>query len=180
MSYSDNLEKISQNLGESFINHQIDFETIEYGGLMHLFFIKPESEEALFDDWEGITSWIAGNFQVQLNTEYETWNIYLFFLFEATIDPKLKYRIENDTFSSRKIIIEKLKDYEVIKKEHVINNDLKVGEKQCELATDILIKNPIIEDVLKQKMLKKKKRTMEAVNSFDQLVEALRKKDDEV
>ena len=51
----------------------------------------------------------ASEYQLDETDEFERWNFYLFYVVDNknTIDRNLKYEIEHDTISSRKIVVSK-------------------------------------------------------------------------
>ncbi len=78
-------------------------------------------EERLNSNWENIQNKVALDFQSNLEKEIELWNIYVIFFIENQIEQKeLKYKIENDHYCARKIVIDNIgniKDDEKIKSE---------------------------------------------------------------
>ena len=71
-----------------------------------IFITAPLGYEALKTEWVAIRNEVA-NLQSLADDEFERWNHYLFYLVEddALRDINLKYKIEHDTISSRKILI---------------------------------------------------------------------------
>lgn len=175
MTYSARLSEITGKIIAQFENYQIRYQQIDYGGPIHVFFATPSDEATLNNDWEAIIAAIAGTFQINLLEEYETWNIYIFFLFKGKVDPKLKYKIENDTFSSRKILIESEMTDEIIITKHILNNNLELRDHAGEPEAETFEYNESIQNVLTGKNLKNKKRTADAEPAFDALVEILKK-----
>lgn len=175
MNYSARLSEITGKIIAQFKNYHIRYQQIDYGGPIHAFFATPPDEASLNNEWEPIVAAVAGSFQINLAEEYETWNIYIFFLFKAKVDPKLKYKIENDTFSSRKILIESEMTDEVIITRHILNNNLELRDHAAEPEAETFEYNESIQNVLTGKNLKNKKRTADAEPAFDALVEILKK-----
>lgn len=174
-------EGIVKRLNETFPEFKISHKVENYRGKVHLFFIECLNEKEIDQKWEELGSWIAGNFQTKLETEFEMWNLYLFYIIPSSIDPKLKYMIENDTFSSRKIVIEGEIGYEEIIKEHITNTDLDLGNIiQIPSGNDEIKKDPDLEKILKGKILKDKRRTQEVPFVFNQLVDLIKSSEDEV
>lgn len=56
--------------------------------------------------WKKINNIIATYFQSNLNKNVEKWNIYLFFFVVDKVSRDVKYKIEQDKYCSRKIIID--------------------------------------------------------------------------
>jgi hypothetical protein len=117
-------EELQSNIQREFPDIPFEYREINFGGIIPIFFINIEDEIKLTNQWKAITEFIAVHFQSSLRNEFSVWNIYLFFILEHEIKNDLKYIIENDTFSSRKIIIYPKKDIESIIQEHIINDDL--------------------------------------------------------
>lgn len=69
------------------------------------FVISLSTEEELKLYWEDYRNDIASYFQAELSVEIEIWNIYLFFVVREPVGRELKYRIQQDKYSSRKIVI---------------------------------------------------------------------------
>ena len=106
---------------------------VQFIGTISVFSFFFESEAYLNDKWESITSSIAVNYQSEFEDEeqeFERWNIYIFFVVKGSVDSQLKYKIENDKFSSRKIIQDNIEEAlnpnsisELIQK-HIVHSDL--------------------------------------------------------
>lgn len=68
-------------------------------------------EKMLNDNWESIQNKIALDFQSNIQKEIELWNIYIIFFIENKMEQKdLKYKIENDHYCARKILIDNIGD----------------------------------------------------------------------
>jgi hypothetical protein len=122
-------------------------------GKIHSFFVQFTSANELEKRWREMSNFIALHFQSVLENKFEIWNIYLFFKMPVRIENALKYMIENDTFSSRKILIEcNFANQEIIN-EHILNTDLSLGEKHR--SDNNFEKNSTIWEALKDKPIKK-------------------------
>lgn len=101
-------------------------------------------------NWRKISNSVASVYQSRLTgkgNEFEKWNIYLLFLCGAEVEKKLKFEIENDKFSTRKIILggfTEALDFEVsnrIISQHITNEDLVINSAvQYEDLQDIAAK----------------------------------------
>jgi len=121
MSYlTDELQVVIKN---KLSDIPFEYREINFGGIIPVFFINIKDEKILTNQWKAITEFIAIHFQSSLRNEFSVWNIYLFFILEQEVKDDLKYIIENDTFSSRKIIIFPQQDIESIIQEHIKNDD---------------------------------------------------------
>lgn len=71
-----------------------------------IFITHPLDYDSLKAEWETIRNEVA-NSQSKIDDEFERWNHYLFFLVDekSMRDINLKYKIEHDTISSRKILV---------------------------------------------------------------------------
>ena len=109
---------------------------VNFMGEISIFSFLFETEDYLNDNWDKITSSIASYYQSVFENEeneFERWNIYILFLVKNSVGIQLKYKIENDKFSSRKIVIDNIK--EDLNKDlvtgliakHIINSDLDVS-----------------------------------------------------
>ena len=110
---------------------------IDFIGTISIFSFFFESEKELYDNWEVITSSIAAYYQSELDDEtkeFERWNIYVIFFVRGNVSNQLKYKIENDKFSSRKIVKDNMSDSintNLISKlisEHIVNSDLDISK----------------------------------------------------
>lgn len=125
MSYlTDELQAVIKN---KLFDIPFEYREINFGGIIPAFFINIKDEKNLTNQWKSITEFIAVHFQSSLRDEFSVWNIYLFFILEQEIKDDLKYIIENDTFSSRKIIIYPSQDIASIIQEHIKNDDIVIA-----------------------------------------------------
>lgn len=71
-----------------------------------VFTINIDNEDELATVWEEISQEIALYYQSEyLEKDIEIWNIYLFFLCPQKVSKDLKFKIENNKYSSRKIVV---------------------------------------------------------------------------
>ena len=67
---------------------------------------KVLDEHTLSLNWKAIRNHVARS-QFDLDDEFERWNFYLFYVVDTPkIDLNLKYEIEHDTVSSRKMVVD--------------------------------------------------------------------------
>ena len=101
-------------------------------------------EIMLNNHWENIQNKVALDFQSNLEKEIELWNIYIIFFIENEIKEKeLKYKIENNHYCARKILIDNIgdikNDEENIKLQiHKKLFDLKIPEPTVVKSIDAL------------------------------------------
>lgn len=177
MNYlTDELQALIRN---KFSDIPFEYREINYGGIIPAFFINIRDEQALIDQWKAITKFIAEHFQSSLRNEFSVWNIYLFFILEQEIKDDLKYIIENDTFSSRKIIIYPEQDIESIIQEHIKNDDTEI-QSTIGFEEAPFQPNSDVWEILNG-ISYKKKITDDIKNGLDEIIRELKKvKHDEV
>lgn len=153
------VEKFEAAFMQEFTSASILVKKVDTGvSQIHSVFVGNLDAEELKNEWIRITNFIAIQYQSNLNSDFERWNLYLFFLVtdELTVSDDLKYAVENNTFSSRKIIEDGTLSAEVLIKKHV-NNELTI-KKDKKRSIDIdFTYDPLIYSVLKDKKLKNKK-----------------------
>lgn len=64
-----------------------------------------EDNESCAQYWRAINNEIAVEYQPSLPDEFSSWNIYLALVTPLAMDKHLKYRLENDRFALRKIVL---------------------------------------------------------------------------
>jgi len=69
------------------------------------FIARFEDNDSCAAYWKKITSEIAVNFQESLSSNFASWNIYLALVTPLPLEKYLKYKIENDRFALRKIVL---------------------------------------------------------------------------
>ena len=170
MSYlTDDLQNALNN---KFPNIPFEYREVNFGGTIPAFFINIKEEESLRSQWKTVTEFIAINFQSSLKNEFSVWNIYLFFITPDSISDELKYVIENDTFSSRKIVITPEIGIDAIIKEHILNTDIDINPKIVK-QEEQFAPNPIVWEYLNQ-IPPKKKVTEEITSSLDLIIEKIK------
>jgi hypothetical protein len=101
---SKKLEALRESFADAVITHWVN----DFGVICHIFSIQIESETQLEKIWEPITNRIAIDFQAEFDDEYESWNVYVIFVADFEVSRDLKYKIENDKYSSRKIVMDEI------------------------------------------------------------------------
>lgn len=175
-SYRNIITIFKEDFSEVLIEYK--FFELEKGKAHCIFLIIP-SEDYLSNNWQRITNSIALNYQNHLETNFEKWNIYLFFLLPNNIeDLNLKYTIENNTFSSRKIVENASLSIEDLINKH-IKNALTLEDNKDTAEVSDFIYNPIIYEVLEDKTIKKKNiLPEEQKQAYKELITKLREKEE--
>lgn len=147
---------------------------------IHSFFVSISNQSILESEWRAISNFIALYFQNKLESEFERWNLYIFYLTATEISNELKYKIENDTFSSRKIVVENEDDLTKIISEHILNDDLRINKSlQVVGQEDTIEKNQLLWKILRNQDATQKVGN-ESKNSFAEIVENLKNQNNEI
>lgn len=77
---------------------------------LYVFSATLENELELERLWKELTNAVAVFFQSELEKEIEIWNIYLIFIIKEKVSRDIKYKVEQDKYSTRKIVIDNIKD----------------------------------------------------------------------
>jgi hypothetical protein len=73
---------------------------------LYIFSALFETTKVLEDLWEVLNDDIAVDFQSTLTIDVESWNIYVVYLVKEQVSRELKYKIEQDKFSCRKLVFD--------------------------------------------------------------------------
>lgn len=86
-----------------------EFDIFEIGVNILIAITECLSEETLRTQWRALRNKLAEERQMEAMDDFERWNFYLFYVVEdkREINRSLKYEIEHDTVSSRKIIVDR-------------------------------------------------------------------------
>lgn len=128
-SYDKNTVEV---LREMFADFEMKFQTVQFPVTVSVFFFTFGDAGALQENWEKMQKAIAGYYQTSLadGADFERWNIYIFYLCCELVASELKYKIQNDKFSSRKIVVENFsatvgeETLNELIAEHITNTDL--------------------------------------------------------
>lgn len=154
LSYSVDL--INQ-LKEKYNTCDFQFQLAHSNVNISVFFVLAKSTVLIEKKlWENISKEIALKYQSKLETVYEKWNLYIIYITSDITPKELKNKIENDKFSSRKIV-EDSYDKEFNSDEanrlivkHITNSDLKeiVAATQEVTISEYIPKNEKIWELL--------------------------------
>lgn len=129
-----------------------------------------ESEQLLKENWEDLSSSICSHYQMNLDNDFTKWNTYLIYVCREPIRKELKYQIENDKFSNRKIVIERCSDdFDESFINKLISN--KIILDTLELDTNSLQKDKLIfktQTLIGKTLLSEKKNSNGELISFDE------------
>jgi hypothetical protein len=148
-------------------------------GIAHVFFLKYENAETIENSWRKVSNFIALKCQSIASDDFGKWNTYLFFLIDGQLSVDLKYKIENDTFSSRKIVVESTANFNEVINKYILNNDLELTIENSKEQIPIE-KREFLWALLEGKTLKKQRKTGAAEPAFDELLTILKSLKDEI
>lgn len=123
---------VINQLKEKYKTCDFHFHLDDVNVKISVFFVLTNSSSLReSESWKKISEEIALKYQTKLDTVYEKWNLYIIYITNDIAPKELKNQIENDKFSSRKIVEDsynkKFNDDEadrlIIK--HITNSDLK-------------------------------------------------------
>lgn len=103
---------------------------LKFGSNIPIILIQFKNLDNLEKHWKEFNSFITAEYLIKLDNDFSKWNSYIFFVTEE-VPKSLKYEIENNKFSTRKIVIEMetpIINDEVINNiisEHIVNDDIK-------------------------------------------------------
>lgn len=124
-------EEIYQSVKDNFNIRDCVIGKLKFGSDIPVIFIQFKDLKELDDGWKDFNSFITAEYLMKLKDDFSRWNSYIFFLASGQLDKALKYAIENNKFSTRKIVIESTKDLidvtliGQILSEHIINDNIK-------------------------------------------------------
>ncbi len=130
--YLEYSAEVINQLKEKYTTCDFQFQSAHSNVNISVFFVLAKSsvlsEENL---WENVSKEIALKYQSKLETAYEKWNLYIIYVTSDITSKELKNKIENDKFSSRKIVedsFDKEFNYDEANRliiKHITNSDLK-------------------------------------------------------
>lgn len=130
--YLEYSKEVINQLKEKYRTCDFHFDSTDVNVKISVFFVLANSSTiAESESWKKISEEIAMKFQSQLETVYEKWNLYIIYVMNDIASKELKNQIENDKFSSRKIVEDSFdKEFNddeanrlIVK--HITNSDLK-------------------------------------------------------
>jgi len=95
-------------------------------------FIEEKNDTNLNNNWDDINNVITEYLEEFISHEFVRWNIYIIFLLTEVVEDELKYKIEMDTYFTRKIVEDnyafELTEYNIQKliSKHITFSDLNI------------------------------------------------------
>ena len=121
------------NLDFTLENSKIYHYRNENNFKINIFFLEANSD-IINDNWKRFSNMVAANYQnsdYMKDREFDKWNFYIIYISKDDVSKELKNKIENDKFSSRKIVedsYDKKFNHEEANRlivKHITNADLK-------------------------------------------------------
>lgn len=141
---SQDLEKLKS----VFPRFGIDYYKCSIGPIFNVFCFICEKEQYLKEKWEDIVSYLASDFQTDFETDFERWNLYVLFFIKEACSLDLKYEIENDKFSSRKVVLDNYdiekRDYRLVIEEEIFDLDITLSKMSTNENDNIISKESVI------------------------------------
>lgn len=149
----DSKQEIYNKISESFDIKNVSIGNLIFGDNVPVIFIQFNDLNDLEKYWKEFNSFITAEYLINLNNDFSKWNSYIFYITEGTVEKPLKYEIENNKFSTRKIVIESIHQtidnilINNILSEHIINDNIHFGVENQNIES--FLKNEIIDKALK-------------------------------
>lgn len=167
------MSEFEEKLKTEFPEINISYHKVDIAkATAHAFNIPIIRPKDLQKFWREISNFIALHFQRYIDQKFEQYNLYLFFEIQGNVEKELRYKIENDKFSSRKIIVSKHQNFDNIAAYHILNT-LSIEEKSTNEAIEIE-NHSIVRVALEGKILRKRKITSEANEVYDAIVKLIK------
>jgi len=124
--------EIAEEIMSSFELNHFSIGKVSFGGEVIACFVNFKDDAVLKNQWKELNSYLTAKFIPTVKDDYSKWNFYIFYLSKGTVEKQLKYEIENNKFSSRKIVIENVnsiteKEISLFISEHITNDNIQIG-----------------------------------------------------
>lgn len=151
--------EIFEEIKKSFELKYLTIGKVHFGGEVIVCVVKFNDEISFRNHWKEFNSYLTAKFIPTIKDDYSKWNFYVFYFSGSAVDKSLKYEIENNKFSSRKIVIENCElitddkiNYEI--SEHITNDNIQINVESKQIST--FKKNASLAKILDKLSLKKK------------------------
>lgn len=134
----DNQNIIIQ-IKKNFDVQEIVVGKLTFGSDIPVILVRFKNVKDLEKHWKEFNSLTTGEYLIKLKEEFSKWNSYIFFI-TTGLPKSLKYEIENNKFSTRKIVIEmqspEINDELInnIISEHIVNDDIKFNVQSMDVG----------------------------------------------
>jgi hypothetical protein len=156
----DNQNIIIQ-IKKNFDIRNVIIGNLTFGSNIPIILVQFKSLDNLEKHWKEFNSMVTAEYLIKLDNDFSKWNSYIFFVAEE-VPKSLKYEIENNKFSTRKIVVEAetpiINDevINIIISEHIVNDDITFDVQSTdvgEFSKNKLISN-FFDDVIKDNQKK--------------------------
>lgn len=144
--------ELVDNVRNSFPVKFLSFGEVFFGGRILIAAVEFDAVDSLENHWKQFNSFISTEILSIKKDEFSKWNFYVLYLSSDLIKRDIKYEIENNKFSSRKIVFDKCasqintETIARIIKEHITNDNIIEVTKDEDIKG--VEKNSIIIDAL--------------------------------
>lgn len=169
----DNQDIITQ-IKNNFDVQEAVVRNLTFGSNIPVILVQFKSLDNLEKHWKELNSMVTAEYLIKLDNDFSKWNSYIFFVTEEIPKP-LKYEIENNKFSTRKIVIEMktpLINDDVINNivsEHIVNDDIQFEVQTIDVGefskNDLVGK--IFDDFIKDNPKKTDDNTIELLTKIE-------------
>ena len=134
----DNQDIIIQ-IKKNFEIREVVVGNLIFGSNIPVILVQFKDLDNLEKHWKEFNNLVTAEYLIKLQDDFSKWNSYIFFLTEEIPKP-LKYEIENNKFSTRKIVIETktpIINDEIINNiisEHIVNDDIKFEVQSTDIG----------------------------------------------
>ena len=135
ISYKKSKSGFSNKLNLDYQLDDIIIVETPYIDNIFLCILSVSSEAKLNELWDILNSVISSELSKDFKNDFQMWNFYLFYLCKGEVGVELKYKIINNKFSSRKVVIDKFDkkiDKQVVEgiiSEYIVGSDILLDEK---------------------------------------------------
>lgn len=143
--------EITAEINSAFDLNHFSIGKVHYGGEIIVCIVKFNHDTILVNNWKEFNSYLTAKFITTIKEDFSKWNFYVFYFSESTVGKAIKYEIENNKFSSRKIVIEDGKSLtteliEEVITEHITNSNIEIYVENKQAST--FKKNNSIAEIL--------------------------------
>lgn len=166
--------EITEEINSAFELNYFSIGKVQYGGEVIVCIVKFEDDTILTNKWKEFNSYLTAKFISTVKDDYSKWNFYIFYISESILGKSVKYEIENNKFSSRKIVIEDVKsitekEINLFISEHITNDNIQIGVENKQSLK--FKKNTSISNIIDKLSLNKKSDgdLQDALNSIEKI-----------
>ncbi|ABG57333.1 ABC-three component system middle component 1 [Cytophaga hutchinsonii] len=157
--FSEIEDVIVEEIKKVFELDYFSIGTVQFGGIIIVCMVKFKDETKLNSQWKEFNSYLTAKFIPTVKDDYSKWNFYVFYFSNNIVNKSLKYEIENNKFSSRKIVIDNCESITATEinnviSEHITNDKIQINVENKEIST--FNKNASLANILDKLSLSKK------------------------